>query len=141
MIKITVDGKDYKLHYGYQALCNTDIMDKAKNVTESDDLATMMKVVAEYLLVGLQEYHADEFGYDGYDEMSTDEASDVGKFDAMKKVYKLMDKIDKEEGLSVFELYGMIDKEMGKNGFLSGLLTALQEATKETKKTAVKKNK
>ena len=82
----------------------------------------MISLLPELLLAGLQKNHKDEFGYE----------SDSEKKAVLDKVCDLLDDYEdegtEENPKSGFDLYQLLDKELEKNGFLSGLLNAVAEA-------------
>ena len=71
-----------------------------------------MEVLAKMLLVGLQRFHSDEFGYD-YNE------TDLNKAESMSKVYDLLDTYFDDEDADFGKLYSELEEELVANGFLS----------------------
>ena len=96
-MKFTVADKEYTIKFGYEVTAKSKIMSLVaktdnKPIDENEDMATAMMgavedtmtVLAKMLLVGLQRFHSDEFGYD-YNE------TDLDKVESMSKVYELLD--------------------------------------------------
>ena len=119
-----VHGKEYKVVFGYGLLTKTDVLDKVQGITDGKErsLQKMISLLPELLLAGLQKKHKEEFGYE----------SDSEKEAALDKVCDLLDDYEdegtEENPKSGFDLYQLLDKELEKNGFLSGLLNAVAEA-------------
>ena len=120
MVTFNVHGKEYKVVFGYGLLTKTDVLDKVQGITDGKErsLQKMISLLPELLLAGLQKKHKEEFGYE----------SDSEKEAALDKVCDLLDEGTEESPKSGFDLYQLLDKELEKNGFLSGLLNAVAEA-------------
>lgn len=141
-MKIKINEKEYTIKFGYKATANSGIlkkMAKAESVVEEnknpklEDVMALaeetMRNLAEMLLVGLQKYHSDEFGYD----LDTEE----GKKEKLDLVYDLLDDFSDEEGADVSDLYNKLQNEMVANGFLATLFRTEQtQAKKTTRKKA-----
>lgn len=58
MFSFNVKDKEYKVRFGYRALCGTDLIDRIakteKNSEGNANFQEMLKLVAELLLAGLQ---------------------------------------------------------------------------------------
>lgn len=117
MFSFKVADKEYKVKFGYRVLCKTDIIDRFVNIQNNMDnehaFRTMMEIVAEMLLAGLQRYHSDEFGWE----------TDSEREEKLDKVLDLMDDYEDEsteenphDGYTLFE---KLQDELFKNGFLS----------------------
>ena len=127
MFKFSVGDKDYKIRFDYRALARTDVLSRAEHMQDETNMAKVIEDTAEFLLVGLQKYHSDEFGFD-------DEAS---REDALDKVYDLMDKMD-DEDVDILDIFGKVSDELVITGFLSRLIGQTedhQKPKKSTKKT------
>lgn len=131
MFSVKIDGKEYKIKFGYRVLCKTDLIDKVINtskVKEEDHIfQSMISTVAELMLAGLQKEHKEEFGWE----------TDSEKEEAMDKVFELMDKYEEEstedKPQDCYDLFEKLSGELLKNGFLS-------KFTQSQKKTAEKVN-
>lgn len=132
MKKITVNGQEYKIKFGYLAVSNSNIlgeviktqskleeMEKGNKEVDSETSAALLDeiipLVGRVTLAGLQRYHADEFGVDYEDE------EDVKK--KLIAVYRLLDEyFDPEEGESpesAIEMFWDYVVELSDAGFLS----------------------
>lgn len=124
MFKLTVGDKDYKIRFDYRALARTDVLSRAEGIAEATDMAKVIEDTAEFLLVGLQKYHSDEFGY----------SDDKEREEALDKVYALMDEMD-EHDVSVLDTFNAVSEELTKCGFLSQLLNLTEDHQKPKKAT------
>ena len=128
-----IHGKEYKVRFTYRTVCEGDILDKISDATNFEGLnlggmiARISKATAELLLVGLQKYHSDEFGY------STEEEKN-------QRIDELLDLFDDYEDESTDEheqsaatLFSDLQEELQKNGFLSAMMTAIEETSKAEK--------
>lgn len=132
MFSFTVNGKEYKVKYGYGVLCNSDLIDKVTAIGSGDNsFKGAMKTVTELILAGLQKCHKDEFGY----ETESEEEA------ALNKVYDLMDEYEEESteenpqnGYTLFE---KCNEELMKNGFLSQMRKNAEENAKVQDATVI----
>ena len=127
MFKLTVGDKDYKIRFDYRALARTDVLSRAEGIAEATDMAKIIEDTAEFLLVGLQKYHSDEFGF----------SDDKEREESLDKVYALMDEMD-EHDVSVLDTFNAVSEELTKCGFLSQLLNLTEDHQKPKKSTAKK---
>jgi len=125
-----IHGKEYKVRFTYRTVCEGDILDKIFDATDFEGLGIrgmiekISKATAELLLVGLQKYHSKEFGY------STDE-------EKAQRIEEMLDLFDDYEDESTEEheqsaatLFTDLQGELQKNGFLSAMMTAVEETSK-----------
>lgn len=131
MMNFEVNGKEYKVHFGYGSLVKDNLIDRIANYKDEDasKIAGTIGMIAELLLAGLQKYHK-EFCYDTPKE----------KAEKLDMVYDLMDEIDAEGKTDVFELNGKITEELMKSGFLSRLMKTAEEEQPTTAKAKKAKN-
>ena len=100
------------------------------NIGNSEDgtarglISNLAKTTVELLLVGLQKYHSDEFGYNNADEKQT-------------RIDMMLDLLDDYEEESTEEheqsaatLLSDLQNELEKNGFLSTIAKMGEEAAK-----------
>lgn len=132
MFSFTVNGKEYKVKYGYRVLCNSDLIDKVTSIgQENNGFKGAMKTVAELILAGLQKCHKDEFGYETENEEET----------ALAKVYDLMDEYEEESTeenpQSGYTLFEKCNEELMKNGFLSQMRKNAEENAKVQDATVI----
>lgn len=130
MKKITVNGKEYKIKFGYLAVSNSNILGEVlktqakleemenKDVDSETSAALISEIiplVGKVTLAGMQRYHADEFGVDYEDENDVKQKSVA--------VYRLLDEyFDPEEGEapeSAIEMFWAYVVELSDAGFLS----------------------
>lgn len=113
---------NYEIKFGIEATTKSGILKKIKEIQQSsddevqrsngdliDDIEMMLNMVPEFLLVGLQKRHKDEFGYD-YN-------TNKGKEEAAAKVCELIDEYTDQEDSSIKELFEELLKEVMQNGF------------------------
>ena len=130
-MKITLNGKEYTIKFGYEATVKNKILKKVADLETSADnleaLDKMLILAPELLLVGLQKFHSDTFGFD-FDDKEAKEKQ-------LAKMYDLLDDYldpENEEGGDIMSLYNDLSAELEKNSFLSKLLE--QEAQAQSKK-------
>ena len=132
-MKITLNGKEYTIKFGYKAVVESKIIQKlvtleTGNTTELEAIDKILSFLPEFLLVGLQKFHADEFGFD-FDDKEAKEKQ-------LAKMYDLLDDYldpENEEGGDIMSLYNDLSAELEKNSFLSKLLK--QEVQAQSKKS------
>lgn len=125
-----IHGKEYRVKYGYRTVCEDDILDRVMNIGNSEDgtarglISNLAKTTVELLLVGLQKYHSDEFGYKNAEEKQL-------------RIDKMLDLLDDYEEESTEEheqsaatLLSDLQNELEKNGFLSTIAKMGEEAAK-----------
>lgn len=128
-MKITLNGKEYTIKFGYKAVVENKIIQKlvtleTGNTTELEAVDKILGFLPEFLLVGLQKFHKDEFGFANEDEKK-------GQLD---KVFDLLDDyFEDENGGDFKDLYQGLSKELEENSFLSKLLK--QEVQVQGKKS------
>ena len=130
MKKITVNGTDYKIKFGYNSFCDTDLMERTNDlmrlfnsagVEDDKDVSGIGKIkelfscVRELLFVGFQKYNP---------------------VDSLQEVGNLLDdykdeETDEKRGL--FELFAILSEELMSEGFLADLLN--EEDSKKKVKT------
>ena len=120
---------NYEIKFGIEATTKSGILKKIKEVQQSsddsiDNIEMMLTMVPEFLLVGLQKRHKDEFGYD----YNTNE----GKEEATAKVCELIDEYTDQEDSSIKELFEELLKEVMQNGFFKKEVLQMK-AEKEAK--------
>lgn len=120
---------NYEIKFGIEATTKSGILKKIKEVQQSgddsvDNIEMMLTMVPEFLLVGLQKRHKDEFGYD----YNTNE----GKEEATAKVCELIDEYTDQEDSSIRELFEELLKEVMQNGFFKKEVLQMK-AEKEAK--------
>lgn len=134
-MKIKLNGKEYTVKFGYAPVVKNRIIPKLVGTEQQGDelevIDNMLEFLPEFLLVGLQKFHADEFGFD-FDDKEAKEKQLV-------KVYDLLDDYldpENEEGGDLQSLYNDLSVELEKNSFLSKMLA---EETQTAKKKPIRK--
>lgn len=124
---------NYEIKFGIEATTKSGILKKIKEVQRSgddfvDEIEMTLNMLPEFLLVGLQKRHKDEFGYD----YNTNE----GKEEAKTKVCELIDEYTDQEDSSIRELLEELIKEVMQNGFFKKeVLRMKAEEEAEAEKT------
>ena len=134
-MKIKLNGKEYTVKFGYAPVVKNKIIPRLVGMEQQGEglevIDNMLEFLPEFLLVGLQKFHADEFGFD-FDDKEAKEKQLV-------KVYDLLDDYldpENEEGGDLQSLYNDLSAEMEKNSFLSKMLA---EEARIAKKKSTKK--
>jgi hypothetical protein len=131
-MKITVNGKEYTIKFGYKATIKSKILGKLALLDHiGEDMESINKALETYseiVLVGLQKFHSDEFGYD----LDTDE----GKTEKLDKAYDFIENyLESEEG-DIRTLYAGLEQELINNSFLSKMFQQEQAKAQKTAKKA-----
>ena len=129
MKTITISNVEYKIEYGFNSLCDTDLLDRVQdmaslfseaNATSDADVSAMGKIrdlfclVRELIFVGFQMHNP------------VDTVQDVGVLlDAYKK------EAPEGESRGLLDLFGMLGEELANEGFLADLMAKMGEAAKE----------
>lgn len=130
MYILKIHGKEYKVRFTYRTVCEDDILDKISDATDFEGLnvggmiAKVSKATAELLLVGLQKYHSDEFGYKDDKEKAQRIEEMLDLFDDYE------DESTEEHEQSAATLFSDLQEELQKNGFLSAMMTAIEQTAK-----------
>lgn len=128
MFSFSANGKTYKVKFGYGVLTQSDILTQVSSMGAINNPKDMIKMLPELILVGLQKKHKDEFGYE------TEEEKKI----AYDKVCDLLDDYEdestEENPHNGFTLFEKASQEIEKNGFLSGIVKAMEEKSEEEKK-------
>lgn len=132
MMTLKVSGKKYNIKFGYEPTLKTRLLSRmakiGAGVASGDEnlekIEDMLLFVPDVLLIGLQNQHGDEFGYnldtkDGYEE-------------SKEKAFSLVaDYLDNENGDAI-ELFTQLQDELTKNGFLKKMFEMeMEKATAE----------
>ena len=128
MFSFSANGKTYKVKFGYGVLTQSDILTQVSSMGAINNPKDMIKMLPELILVGLQKKHKDDFGYE------TEEEKKI----AYDKVCDLLDDYEdestEENPHNGFTLFEKASQEIEKNGFLSGMVKAMEEKSEEEKK-------
>lgn len=134
-MKIKLNGKEYTVKFGYAPVFKNKIIPRLVGMEQQGEglevIDNMLGFLPEFLLVGLQKLHADEFGFD-FDDKEAKEKQ-------LAKMYDLLDDYldpENEEGGDIMSLYNDLSAEMEKNSFLSKMLA---KEVQTAKKKPIKK--
>ena len=119
MFSFSVNDKTYKVKFGYGVLTQSDILTQVSSMGAINNPKDMIKMLPELILAGLQRKHKDEFGYETEEEK--------------KAAYE--DESTEENPQNGFILFEKASKELEKNGFLSGMINAMEKAGEKLPKT------
>lgn len=138
MLKLNVKGTEYNIKFGYAPTVKTRLISRVAEKeaggggeeTENNGLSKIEDVLLflpEILLIGLQVFHKDEFGFD-YD-------TGEGKAEKLEKAFEIVDEYvnDEDAEMDAMELYQALEMEMLKNGFLRKTFQAEMEKKKNQK--------
>ena len=139
MKTIKFGDKEYQIQFGYIVTAKSGIIGKIANIEKMmngemtpEEIDKFLMFIPESVLVGLQKFHRDEFGYD----YNTDEGKDV----ALDKVGSLVDDYFDREDADFNKLLDTLTEELMNNSFLSKLFREEQEnQAKKTQKKSQKK--
>lgn len=141
MTKIKFGDKEYKIQFGYIATAKSGIISKLIKTENSldgdnieDSVGDFLLLIPELVLVGLQKFHRDEFGYN-YDTRE-------GREEALEKAGDLVDSYFDREDADIKKLMADLKGELMDNSFLSKMFQEEQEnQEKEQKQTQNKQKK
>ena len=120
-MQIKIDGKDYKIKFGYKPTLKELVISKVVKFSEMSDengevdmekLEELLLYLPEILLVGLQVNHED-FRYD-YDTKD-------GKDEQLDKVFDLIDKYTENSDSSVMDLFNGLQEALLEDSFLANM--------------------
>lgn len=120
-MQIKIDGKDYKIKFGYKPTLKEHVISKIVKFSgmsdengdvDMEDLEELLLYLPEILLVGLQVHHKD-FRYD-YDTKD-------GKEDQLDKVFDLIDKYTENSDSSVMDLFNELQEALLEDSFLANM--------------------
>ena len=139
MKTIKFGDKEYQIQFGYIVTAKSGIIGKIASIEKMmngemtpEEIDKFLMFIPEIVLVGLQKFHRDEFGYD----YNTDEGKDV----ALDKVGSLVDDYFDREDADFNKLLDTLTEELMNNSFLSKLFREEQEnQAKKTQKKSQKK--
>ena len=139
MKTIKFGDKEYQIQFGYIVTAKSGIIGKIANIEKMmngemtpEEIDKFLMFIPEIVLVGLQKFHRDEFGYD----YNTDEGKDV----ALDKVGSLVDDYFDREDADFNKLLDTLTEELMNNSFLSKLFREEQEnQSKKIQKKSQKK--
>lgn len=130
MTTVKIGEKEFNVTFGYEATLKSKLLTRlAKAYASTEDgllgnVEELLLFMPDFLLVGLQKEHKNEYGYDldtrkGYDEKRN-------------KLFNLIaDAVDNEE-VDCLELFNQLEKELTRNGFLKKMFEKELEKIENT---------
>ena len=140
MLTIKVNNKEYTIKFGYEPTLKSRLLSRVAKMTVNmkqdaeenlEQIENMLLFVPEMVLVGLQKFHSDEFGYnldtnDGYEEAKNKAFSRVGDY------------VDTGD-VDITDFFTELQEELTANGFLKKMFEKEVEkaqANSDSKKKA-----
>lgn len=140
MLTIKVNDKEYTIKFGYEPTLKSRLLSRVAKMTVNmkqdaeenlEQIENMLLFVPEMVLVGLQKFHSDEFGYnldtnDGYEE-------------AKNKVFSLVGDYVDTGDVDITDFFTELQEELTDNGFLKKMFEKEVEkaqANSDSKKKA-----
>lgn len=132
MLTAKFGEKELNIKFGYEATVKNNIIKKLANLEKQEDgiesVNNILMLLPELILVGLQKYHSDEYGFDPY--------SKEQKEAKLSEVYSMLDDYFDSDESDIQKLFADVQGELLENGFLAKLLK--QEQEKNPKKAQKK---
>lgn len=140
MLKIKVNDREYTIKFGYEPTLKSRLLSRVAKMTVNmkqdaeenlEQIENMLLFVPEMVLIGLQKFHSDEFGYnldtnDGYEE-------------AKNKVFSLVGDYVDTGDVDITDFFTELEEELTSNGFLKKMFEKEVEkaqANSDSKKKA-----
>lgn len=140
MLTIKVNDKEYTIKFGYEPTLKSRLLSRVAKMTVNmkqnaeenlEQIENMLLFVPEMVLIGLQKFHSDEFGYnldtnDGYEE-------------AKNKAFSLVGDYVDTGDVDITDFFTELEEELTSNGFLKKMFEKEVEkaqATSDNKKKA-----
>lgn len=117
-MKLNVSDKEYEIKFGYRATVESGLLKELAQLSSSkndensmEQAEKMMLWLPEFVLIGLQKFHKDEFGFDYQDKEEKEKMKD--------KVFDMLDDYFEQPDTDFMKLFFDLQEELMKNGFLS----------------------
>lgn len=142
MLNLKIGEKELKVKFGYEATLKTRLLSRvakreAKNEnsdkSEVENIEDALLFIPEILLVGLQKFHKEEYGFDYVTGEKKEEQLD--------KMFALIDEYCDIEGNDVTKLHNDLQGELLEDGFLANKLHKEKAKVKQKMKGPVKVEK
>ncbi len=117
-MKLKVGKNEYNIFFSFEPTLKARILSKMAKMSvelgngsgDFEKIEDMLLFIPEVILVGLQKYHSEEFGYD----LDTKEGFEEKK----EKVFSLVSEYFDTGEVDCMEFFNQLQEEMTKNGFL-----------------------
>ena len=134
MTKVKIGKKEYKVYFAMEPTLKSGILSKMARLQDAemdiDNIGNLLGIMTELLLVGLQKFHREEFGY----KYDSEEEKDA----AMSKAYGLMDEIaDSNDDMDYIDLYNKLQAELLENGFFAKMFRQEVEKAQNAEQLAM----
>lgn len=140
MLTIKVKDKEYTIKFGYEPTLKSRLLSRVAKMTVNmkkgsennlEQIEDMLLFLPDVVLIGLQKFHSDEFGYN----LDTNEGYEEAKEKAFSLVGDYVDTGD----VDITDFFTELQEELTANGFLKKLFEKEVEkaqATSDSKKKA-----
>jgi len=135
-MKLKIREKEYNIFFSFEPTLKARILSKMAKMSvelgsssgDFEKIEDMLLFIPEVILVGLQKYHSEEFGYD----LDTKDGFDEKK----EKVFSLVSEYFDSGEVDCMEFFNQLQEEMTKNGFLKKTFEREVEQAKKEMETA-----
>lgn len=130
-MKLKIREKELNIKFGYKPtlkerlisrIMRAGITEGKGEIENTEKIEDLLLFLPEILLVGLQVYHKDEYGYN-YDTKE-------GKEEQLEKAFDLIDEYASSEGADLMKLFNDLQEEMKNDSFLASLFQKEEQAEK-----------
>lgn len=136
MMILKVGEKEYKVRFGYNSFCDTDLMDRTsdllkvfqnENIDDDSDVASIGRIkemfvcVRDLLFVGFRKYNPVE------------KVQDIGDI-----LDDYIDDATEDDERGLLDLFIMLTEELMNEGFLASLMNSMNEDMEDTQKSGEK---
>lgn len=133
MTTISINGTEYKLKYGYNSFCDSDLMDRTTEVmgfiSSNDKTSTKDNDYTKKLFILVRDLVFE--GFKKYNPKTKDEIGDL--------LDDYFDEGTEEDSHGLLDVFAIITKELIASGFIGDLLTKSQKAIENMTKKVEKK--
>ena len=136
---LKVGKKEYKIKYAYEPVLKCRIISRLVRLVDNEDadldltkVEDVLLFLPDMLLVGLQKFHKDEFGFNYI--------TGEGREESLSKAFALIEDYSDESG-DLVELFSQLQNELLENGFLSSLFQKEQKQIESVEKAVTDQEK